>query len=172
MPLIIVKIGAVKAVIYVTKRMEILLVFSIFLWIFTRSVHIYRPIWVKTGTILAHNHLWVSCKSEQGRTHLSYGTEWNYICACTLNPYAILKVNNTLVNSVLNVTECVCVCVCGEKLTRSATVQSKLKRQFTTKIHILWKEVCIIVSCCWKCIPKEWNISKRKLKCPTNPNNL
>jgi hypothetical protein len=63
--------------------------------VYIRTVHIYRPIWVKSSarnlrTVLSSNCDF-SRKSAQARR------KRNYIYACTVKPYEILTVKNALV---------------------------------------------------------------------------
>lgn len=42
-------------------------------------------------------HVWISSKLEQGKPHFSYRRQQNYIYACTVKMYDILKTSNPLV---------------------------------------------------------------------------
>jgi hypothetical protein len=87
------KIGTVTAMVYWQGRIN-----------FYTCFNKYCPILVKTGTrdlhIMPFSILWFSPKCAQERPYFSFAHKLNYIYVCTVKPYNVLNVQNTLVNYV------------------------------------------------------------------------
>jgi hypothetical protein len=69
------------------------------------TFHIYCFIWVKIGkkkksAFNTVTYLWVWPKYEHARLCFPYGRKRNFVYACIVKPYHILKVQNTFVKSV------------------------------------------------------------------------